>query len=276
VNADSRNANTLIEVRNLDVTFLVNRREVPILRSVSFDLSTQQTLGIVGESGSGKSVTALSILKLIPSPPLHGMSGEVLFRGSDLMSLPARELRTVRGAEISFIFQEPMTALNPVLTIGRQISETMRAHMRISKKEAGERTVELLKEVGMPDPQLRARSYPHELSGGMRQRAMTAMALSCDPSVLIADEPTTALDVTIQAQILELFKKLRDERRMSIIFITHDLGVIAEIADQVLVMQEGAVVEYGPVEDIFHSPSHPYTRKLLGFLPGRNRRHAAS
>jgi ABC-type dipeptide/oligopeptide/nickel transport system ATPase component len=276
MNADSRSAHTVLDVRNLDVTFLVNRREVPILRDVSFDLSTQQTLGIVGESGSGKSVTALSILKLIPSPPLHGMTGKVLFRGSDLMSLPARELRTVRGAGISFIFQEPMTALNPVLTIGRQISETMLAHKRISKKEAGERTIELLKEVGMPDPQLRARSYPHELSGGMRQRAMTAMALSCDPSVLIADEPTTALDVTIQAQVLELFKKLKDERRMSIVFITHDLGVIAEIADQVLVMQEGAVVEYGPVEDIFHSPSHPYTRKLLGFLTGRSRRHAAS
>jgi oligopeptide transport system ATP-binding protein len=265
----------VLEVRNLSLTFKTEGRETSILEDISFALGDRQTLGIVGESGSGKSVTALSILKLIPSPPLFRMSGEIHFRKKDLAAVSSKEMRSIRGKEIGFIFQEPMTALNPVLTIGDQIMETIRVHERVSRREARDRAVILLKEVGIPAPELRIKSYPHELSGGMRQRAMIAMSLSCGPAVLIADEPTTALDVTIQAQILELFRKLKEERRMSMIFITHDLGVIAEVADEVLVMHGGAVKEYGTVEDIFHAPSHPYTRNLLGLLPGRSRHGGA-
>jgi len=260
---------SLLEVRNLSVAFEVNGREIPILQDVSFSLASRQTLGIVGESGSGKSVTALSLLKLIRRPPLLTMSGEILYRGKDLVELPSGEMRAIRGKEIAFIFQEPMTALNPVLTIGDQITEMIRAHERAGKKDARMRALQLLMEVGMSAPQMRMKSYPHELSGGMRQRAMIAMAISCNPSILIADEPTTALDVTIQAQILDLFRKLKDERRMSMLFITHDLGVIAEIADEVLVMHEGSVKEYAGVEDLFLAPKHPYTQKLLSLLPGR-------
>lgn len=264
----------LLEVTNLTVAFTVGGSDVPIIQDVSFPLYEHKTLGIVGESGSGKSVTALSILRLIPSPPLCGMSGEIRFGNKDLATLPLKDLRPIRGKEIAFIFQEPMTALNPVLTIGSQIMEMIRVHERASKGDARERAIGLLREVGIPAPELRMKSYPHEMSGGMRQRAMIAMALSCNPSLLIADEPTTALDVTIQAQVLELFKRLREERRMSILFITHDLGVIAEMADDVLVMHQGMVREYGPVESVFASPSHPYTRRLLSFLPGR-RQHEA-
>lgn len=263
----------LLEVRKLSVDFMASGRATSIVRDVSFRLDERRTLGIVGESGSGKSVTALSLLRLIPSPPMLQMSGNILFRGRDLATMPQRELRAVRGKEIAFIFQEPMTALNPVFTIGEQIAETIRAHARVGRKEAWERAVDLLRQVEIPDPAHRARSRPHELSGGMRQRAMTAMALSCDPRVLIADEPTTALDVTIQAQILDLFARLQEERRMSVIFITHNLGVIAEIADEVLVMRKGEVIEQGGVMDIFHSPKDPYTRRLLDLLPGKRRRN---
>ncbi len=263
----------LLEVRGLSVDFIVGGSAASIVRNVGFRLEERRTLGIVGESGSGKSVAALSLLRLIPSPPLLRMSGQILYGGRDLAALRQRELRAVRGKEIAFIFQEPMTALNPVFTIGEQIAETIRAHEPVGRKEAWERAVELLRQVEIPDPARRAKSRPHELSGGMRQRAMTAMALSCDPKVLIADEPTTALDVTIQAQILDLFARLQDERRMSVVFITHNLGVIAEIADEVLVMRKGGVVEQGGVMDIFHSPRDPYTRQLLDLLPGRKRRH---
>jgi ABC-type dipeptide/oligopeptide/nickel transport system ATPase component len=263
----------ILEVRGLSVDFMAGGGAAPIVRNVGFRLEERRTLGIVGESGSGKSVTALSLLRLIPSPPLLRMSGQILYSGRDLAALPQRELRAVRGKEIAFIFQEPMTALNPVFTIGEQIAETIRAHEPVGRKEAWERAVELLRQVEIPDPGRRAKSRPHELSGGMRQRAMTAMALSCDPKVLIADEPTTALDVTIQAQILDLFDRLQEERRMSVVFITHNLGVIAEIADEVLVMRKGVVVEQGGVMDIFHSPRDPYTRQLLDLLPGRKRRH---
>lgn len=263
----------LLEVRGLSVDFMVGGSAASIVRNVGFRLEERRTLGIVGESGSGKSVAALSLLRLIPSPPLLRMSGQILYGGRDLAALRQRELRAVRGKEIAFIFQEPMTALNPVFTIGEQIAETIRAHEPVGRKEAWERAVELLRQVEIPDPARRAKSRPHELSGGMRQRAMTAMALSCDPKVLIADEPTTALDVTIQAQILDLFARLQEERRMSVVFITHNLGVIAEIADEVLVMRKGGVVEQGGVMDIFHSPRDPYTRQLLDLLPGRKRRH---
>ncbi len=266
----------ILDVRNLMVTFAAKEREVPIIRGVTFTLAPRRTLGIVGESGSGKSVTALSLVKLIPTPPLCRTGGQVFFRGRDISVLSDRELRPIRGKEIAFIFQEPMTALNPVLTIGEQIVETIGAHERVGRRERNERAMELLREVGIPEPRLRMKSYPHELSGGMRQRATIAMALSCNPGVLIADEPTTALDVTIQAQILELFRKLREERRMSVLFITHDLGVIAEVADSVLVMRGGEVMEYGTVEEVFRAPSHPYTGELLGLLRGRGRRHASS
>ncbi|MCP4695312.1 MAG: ABC transporter ATP-binding protein [Gammaproteobacteria bacterium] len=258
----------MLEVSNLTVDFRLKGKEVSILKDISFSLGKRQTLGIVGESGSGKSVTAMSVLKLISTPPLQKMSGQINYRGRDLLMLSDREMRAVRGKEIGFVFQEPMTALNPVLTIGEQITEVILAHEKTTKREARERAVDLLKETGISTPARRMRNYPHEMSGGMRQRAMIAMALSCGPRVLIADEPTTALDVTIQAQILGLFEKLQEERRMSLIFITHDLGVIAEIADQVLVMVGGRVAEYAPVDKIFHAPAHAYTRKLLALLPG--------
>lgn len=260
----------ILEVRNLFVTFNVKGREVPILNDLSFSLAGRQTLGIVGESGSGKSVTALSILKLISTPPLKKMGGEIIYRGLDLMPLSNNDMRSIRGKEIAIIFQEPVTALNPVLAIGDQITETIMAHNIEGRGGARNRGIELLRETGISNPELCMKNYPHELSGGMRQRAMIAMALSCDPCILIADEPTTALDVTIQAQILELFKKLKDERQMSILFITHDLGVIAEIADKVLVLHEGRMVEYNHVDNIFHAPSHPYTQKMLDQLPGGN------
>lgn len=269
---ESELSDPVLDVQNLTVKFKVDGREKSILDDVSFSLSNRETLGIVGESGSGKSVTALSILKLIPEPPLLSVKGKILYKGKDLALLRAKEMRPIRGKEIGFIFQEPLTALNPVFTIGDQIVETIRVHEGASKGQARDLAVELLKEVGLPEPELRLKSYPHQLSGGMRQRAMIAMALSCSPEILIADEPTTALDVTIQAQILDLFNKLKEERRMSMIFITHDLGVIAEIADRVLVMHEGSVKEYASVEEIFHTPAHPYTRKLLSLVLERSRR----
>jgi ABC-type dipeptide/oligopeptide/nickel transport system ATPase component len=268
-------AEPILEVRNLSVTFTVKGREVSILNDLSFSLGHRETLGMVGNSGSGKSVTALSILKLLPTPPLQKMSGEIRYRGRNLLPLSNRGIRAIRGKEIAFIFQEPMTALNPVLSIGDQIIEMIRAHKGGLKREARDQGIELLREVGMPGPELRMRNYPHELSGGMRQRATIAMALSCTPSILIADEPTTALDVTIQAQILELFRKLKEERQMSILFITHDLGVIAEIADEVLVIHEGRGVESGHVENIFHAPAHPHTQEILSLLPKRNHHVAA-
>jgi ABC-type dipeptide/oligopeptide/nickel transport system ATPase component len=254
----------LLEVSDLKVSFAGPAgRRLEILRGISFSLDRQSTIGIVGESGSGKSVMALSLLRLIPKPPLQQMTGSVLFQGQDLMTLSKAKLRGVRGKQVGFVFQEPMTALNPVMSIGRQIVEMICTHEQLGRRAAWQRGVDLLHEVRIPSPELRMTSFPHELSGGMRQRAMIAMALSCSPSLLIADEPTTALDVTIQAQILELMKELQRQRRMSIIFITHDLGVIAEIADQIVVIQDGAVVEQGSSESVFQEPRHQYTRKLL-------------
>ncbi len=234
---------------------------------VSFQVRTGETLGLVGESGSGKSLTALSILRLV-EPPGRIVAGTVRFRGSDLLTLSEREMRQVRGAEIALIFQEPMTALNPVFTIGDQIAETLLVHGKSTRAGARAKTVDLLAQVSIPDPGGRADDYPHQLSGGLRQRALIAMALACGPSLVIADEPTTALDVTIQAQILELLRQLKTRFELSLLLITHDLGVIAETADRVAVMYAGRIVEEAPVRKVFSDPKHPYTRGLLESMPG--------
>lgn len=234
---------------------------------VSFAVEKGKTLGLVGESGCGKSVTALSIIRLLPQPMGQILSGEILFNGKDLARLPDEDILKVRGGQIGMIFQEPLTALNPVHRIGQQLSEVFLLHMDISKAEAWDRSIEIMKRVGIPSPEIRVTEYPHQLSGGMRQRVVIAMALACKPSLVIADEPTTALDVTIQAQILELMKELQAEMGMSIIMITHDLGVIAETCDDVVVMYAGRVAERGSVDDIFHRPAHLYTKGLLDSIP---------
>ncbi len=257
----------ILEVRDLRTVFDTDDGEVQAVNGVSFEVRAGETLGVVGESGCGKSVTAFSILRLIPSPPGRIAGGQVLFRGRDLLSLDDDAMRRIRGNEISMVFQEPMTALNPVYTVGDQIMEAVRLHQRVGKKEARRRAVEMLAKVGIPSPDQRVDEYPHQLSGGMRQRVMIAMALSCNPAVLIADEPTTALDVTIQAQILELLKSLQAELGMAMILITHDLGVIAETADRVAVMYAGKVVEYTDIRTLFASPRHPYTIGLLESIP---------
>jgi len=257
----------LLEVRDLAVEFDTDAGRVRAVDRVSFTVRPGRTLGIVGESGCGKSVTALSILRLLPQPMGRIVGGQVRFRGEDLVTAPLETMHKVRTGQIGMIFQEPMTALNPVQRIGRQLSESFLLHQRVTPREALERSVEVLAKVGIPSPEVRVNEFPHQLSGGMRQRVVIAMALSCRPALVIADEPTTALDVTIQAQILELMKSLQDEMGMSIILITHDLGVIAETCDEVLVMYAGRVAEVGPVEDIFAKPSHPYTRGLLESIP---------
>lgn len=257
----------LIEINNLKTCFFSRNGEVPAVDGVSFYINKGETLGLVGESGSGKSITSLSIMRLIPSPPGKIVSGEILFEGIDLLKKTENEMRSIRGNKISMIFQEPMTALNPVLTVGYQICEAICLHQKVSKKEAFEKAVELLKLVGISLPEKRINEYPHQLSGGMRQRVMIAMALSCHPQLLIADEPTTALDVTIQAQILDIMKDLKEKLGMSILMITHDLGVIAEVADRVIVMYAGKIVESAPVNQIFGSPQHPYTQGLLHSIP---------
>jgi peptide/nickel transport system ATP-binding protein/oligopeptide transport system ATP-binding protein len=234
---------------------------------IDLDLREGETLGIVGESGCGKSVTALSILQLIPSPPGKIVKGEIYFEGNDLLALSEGEMRKIRGRSISMIFQEPMTCLNPVFQVGDQISEILRLHERVSRKEAWERSIEMLRMVGIPSPERRVREYPHHLSGGMRQRAMIAMAMACSPKLMIADEPTTALDVTIQAQILELMTHLKEEKAMSLILITHNLGVIAETVQNVMVMYAGRILEYADVRSIFVNPKHPYTQGLLNSIP---------
>src|SRR4051812_35601304 len=257
---------TLLEVSDLRTFFHTEEGIVKAVDDLSFKLEQGRTLGIVGESGSGKSVTSLSIMRLLSSTA-RIETGRVSFLGRDLVCLPEHQMQSIRGRDISMIFQEPMTSLNPVFTVGAQIMEAIILHQRISKAAARCKTIELLREVGIPKPEQRVDSYPHQMSGGQKQRVMIAMALSCNPQLLIADEPTTALDVTIQAQILEILRRLRDSRGMAIIFITHDLGVIAEIADDVLVMFEGEEVEYGPVLEIFSNPKHPYTKGLLACRP---------
>jgi oligopeptide/dipeptide ABC transporter ATP-binding protein len=257
----------LLEVKDLRTHFYTQDGVVKAVDGVSFYVDKGETLGIVGESGSGKSVTSLSIMRLIPSPPGKIAGGQILFDGDDLLKYSEDEMRHVRGKDIAMIFQDPMTSLNPVLTIGRQITESLELHMKMTGKEARNRAVELLAMVGIPSPEKRLDDYPHQFSGGMRQRVMIAMALSCNPQLLIADEPTTALDVTIQAQILELIGKLQEELGMAVIIITHDLGVVAGMADRVNVMYAGRVIEEGPTEQIFADPRMPYTIGLLQSIP---------
>ena len=260
-------ADPIIEVKNLQTYFKTDEGTAKAVNDVSFNVYPGETLGIVGESGCGKSVTALSIMRLIQTPPGLFAGGEILFHGEDILKLPDAKLREIRGNIISMIFQEPMTSLNPVFTCGNQIVEAVQLHQGLSKSEAKQKAIDMLELVGIPDPHLRVDEYPHQLSGGMRQRVMIAMALSCNPSVLIADEPTTALDVTIQAQILELLQKLQKEMNLSVIMITHDLGVIAEIAHRVIVMYAGETVEQGGIQEIFKYPTHPYTKGLLKSIP---------
>jgi oligopeptide transport system ATP-binding protein len=257
----------VLDVKGLKTVFRTRGGEIHAVNSVSFHLNKGELLGVVGESGSGKSVTMMSLIRLLPSPPADIREGQVLLGGRDVLKLNDEDLRDVRGAKVGFVFQDPMTSLNPVFTVGNQICEPLIRHMSMTKAQATTRAVELLELVGIPDARNRLKSYPHQFSGGMRQRVMIAIALACDPDVLIADEPTTALDVTIQAQILELVKDLRAKLGMAIIWITHDLGVIAGIADRVMVMYGGQVVEHGPVRDLFANPQHPYTRALLKTIP---------
>ena len=257
----------LLEVDDLRTYFFTREGAVQAVDGVSFNVEKGKTLGIVGESGCGKSVTALSIMGLIPKPPAKIVSGSVTYEGRDLTTLSEHQLEDVRGKEIAMIFQDPMTSLNPTFKIGTQITETIRRHFDSSKEAARQRAVELLEEVGIPRAAERLDDYPHQFSGGMRQRVMIAIALSCSPNLLIADEPTTALDVTIQAQILDLLERLREEHQMAMIIITHDMGVVAEVADDVAVMYAGQIVEQASVLDLFDNPEHPYTEAMLGALP---------
>jgi peptide/nickel transport system ATP-binding protein len=257
----------LLSVRHLTTGFDQDGRFLPAVIDVTFNVNAGETLCIVGESGSGKSLTALSIMRLI-DPPGRIASGRIFFKGRDLLWQSERDMQQVRGAEIGLIFQEPMTALNPVFTIGNQIEETLRIHGRATRRTAREHTVELLASVSVPEPERRAREYPHQLSGGLRQRALIALALACQPALLIADEPTTALDVTIQAQILDLLRELQRRMGLALLLITHDLGVVAEMADRVAVMYAGRIVEEAPVKELFDSPKHPYTRGLMASIPG--------
>ncbi len=257
----------LLDVQGLETQFRTPDGIVHAVNGVSFGLKEGETIGVVGESGCGKSVTMMSVLRLIPSPPGKVVAGKAFYRGEDLLSMPADKIRQIRGAQIAMIFQDPMTSLNPVLTIGKQLTEPLQLHLGMSTEQANTRAAELLEMVGIPKAKDRLKDYPHQFSGGMRQRVMIAMALACTPQILIADEPTTALDVTIQAQIVELVKRLRDEIGMSIIWITHDLGIVAGLAQRVLVMYGGFIVEESEVKDLYANPRHPYTVGLLGSLP---------
>lgn len=254
---------TLLEVKNLHTYFYLENGISKALHGVSFDIKKGETLGVVGESGCGKSMTALSIMQLVPDPPGKIVSGEILFQGVDLLKKDKKEMRQMRGSKIAMIFQEPMTSLNPVMTIGKQISETIRIHENVSKAEAKKRAIDMLKLVKIPEPEQRYGEYPHQLSGGMRQRVMIAIALACQPDLLICDEPTTALDVTVQAQILKLIAGLQKKTGMSVMLITHDLGVISQVADRIVIMYAGKIVEYGTKKLIFENPLHPYTEALL-------------
>ena len=260
-------ASPLLEIENLQTHFFTAAGVVRAVDGVSYDVHNGETLGVVGESGCGKSVTALSVLRLVADPPGRIVGGTIRFVGTNLLDLTEREMEGIRGNDISMIFQEPMTSLNPLLTVGRQISEAIALHRGLSRRDAGDQAVEMLRRVHIPEPERRVHAYPHQLSGGMRQRVMIAMAVSCDPKVLIADEPTTALDVTIQAQILDLMRELQDRLGTAIILITHDMGVVAENADRVVVMYAGRKVEEARAKELFEYPGHPYTKGLLGSIP---------
>lgn len=258
----------VLSVKNLETEFLTDNGPVQVLHGVSFDVKKGRTLGLVGESGCGKSVTSMSIMGLLPKPYGRVVGGEILYRGKDLVSLPAEEMYAMRGDRISIIFQDPMTALNPVHTVGKQIMEVLELHRpELAKTEQRQYAMKMLEKVKIPMPEKRIDEYPHNLSGGMRQRVMIAMALACKPDILICDEPTTALDVTVQASILELMRELQEETGMAMIFITHDLGVVAEICDDVAVMYGGKIVEKADVFDLFDNPQHPYTKRLMGLMP---------
>ena len=262
---DSRK--TILQVENLETRFKTSDGMVYAVNGVTFDLKEGESLGVVGESGCGKSVTMLSVMRLIQTPPGQIANGKAMFHGQDLLQMKPDEIRDIRGAQIAMVFQDPMTSLNPVLTIGRQVSEPLMLHLKMTKAEAQERVIELLRLVGIPEAEKRLGQYPHQFSGGMRPRVMIAMALACNPQILIADEPTTALDVTIQAQIVELVKRLREELGMSIIWITHDLGIVAGLAHRVIVMYAGFIIEEASVKDLYAAPQHPYTLGLLKSLP---------
>lgn len=264
---DDRSSEPLLQVQDLQVTFKTDLADVRAVRGVSFDVYPGETVGIVGESGSGKSVTNLALMGLVPKPPGRIDGGQVWYDGQNLLELDDQAMQSVRGRKIAMIFQDPMTALNPLMTVGQQLTEMTRLHLGLNKSAANDQAAEMLELVGISNAKKRLRDYPHQFSGGMRQRVMIAMALSCQPDLLIADEPTTALDVTIQAQILELLRDLQEKRGTSIIMITHDLGVVAEICDRVLVMYAGQVVEKADVKELFASPQHPYTKGLLRSLP---------
>ncbi len=270
--AQDKNVKPILEVSELRTRFHIAEGTVHAVNGVSFDLQYGEMIAVVGESGCGKSVTMMSILRLIPIPPGEIASGQVLYDGRDLFKLTDSEMEGLRGKEIAMIFQDPMTALNPVLTVGRQLGEPMRVHLGMDKKAVRARSIELLERVGIPDPAQRLSEYPHQFSGGQRQRVMIAMSLACSPSILIADEPTTALDVTIQAQIVELVLGIRESMEMSVIWITHDLGVVAEMADRVIVMYAGFIVEEALVDDLYEDPRHPYTQALLAALPRVDKR----
>jgi oligopeptide transport system ATP-binding protein len=260
-------AEPLLQVEGLKTVFQTKGKVVTAVTGVNLELAPGETLGIVGESGSGKSVTMLSVMRLVPSPPGRIIGGKVMFGGRDMLKLSNEEMRRIRGKEIAMIFQDPMTSLNPVLTISQQMTETIRLHLNVDKKAARARALELLQQVGIPDAANRLDDYPHQFSGGMRQRVMIALGLSCNPRLLIADEPTTALDVTIQAQIVALVKRLRDEIGMSVIWITHDLGIVAGLAQRIVVMYAGHIMENAPVGELYANPRHPYTLGLLGAIP---------
>lgn len=262
----------LLSVHDLKVYFRTNSKVARAVDGVSFEVAGGETVCIVGESGCGKTVSSLTILGLIPKPPGEIVGGHVHFKGKSLLDLPEEEMREIRGNQVAMVFQEPMNSLNPVFTIGDQIQEAMTAHRGLSEDEARTRCIQLLNDVGIPSPEERLRDYPHQLSGGQRQRVMIAMALACDPDLVIADEPTTALDVTVQAQILQLFKEIQKKRNMSLLYITHDLGVVANIADRIYVMYAGLIAEQGNISEIFQNPGHPYTRGLLASLPSRAKR----
>jgi peptide/nickel transport system ATP-binding protein/oligopeptide transport system ATP-binding protein len=265
----------LLSLQDVRTWFFTDAGIVPSVDGVSYDVHPGRTLGVVGESGCGKSVTALSIMRLVPSPPGRTVGGRILFEGKDLLTLPEKEMRRIRGNRIGMIFQEPMTSLNPVYTVGNQILESIALHLRLPPLEARELAIEMLARVGIPSPQVRIDEYPHQMSGGMKQRVMIAMSLVCDPALLIADEPTTALDVTIQAQILDLLSTLQSERNMGVVMITHDLGVVAEVADDVVVMYAGRVVERSAVGPLFAGPLHPYTQGLFHSLPDLDAPHGS-